>query len=252
MKKLGAMLTSVVLFAALVGCSSETVSHEGEAYISQTSNDYSGENITEVVEKLKNDGFTDIQTVAVPDLITGWLTKDGDIDTVSINDDPAYLAGQYYPLDSKIVIHYHTFADESDEEEQTETEVANEVLTITNNEDFKSLMATDDISMNETFASKYDGRTIEFDGCVVFMDNHRDYDTRFDILIDSGNYVNADTDNPGPTFSFRDVNMNNLGIDDLFVPEFLQVGKNVHVVAKVIGVNNSGLIELDAESVTAR
>lgn len=100
-------------------------------------------------------------------------------------------------------------------------------LTASTNDDFKSLLALSDDCSDAigTFASQYGGRNIEFDGTIGALNNHDDYETRYDILVRVGETI-------GPNFQFRDVGMSDLHFAG-DVPESIRVGDNLHVVARV-------------------
>lgn len=202
-------------------------------------------------------------------MITGWLTKDGEVKSVSVNGDEDYAPDRWYPNDVEVIISYHTFPeDESDDSKTEDTgdagvvnesaeseQVEDTILTIDNCEDFASILLKDaevDSSYSD-FAEAYKGRTIEFDGCITYLTNHDNYDTRYDILLSAGDYANEDTANLGPVFKFEDVNTLNLGIEDLFLPEFVNIGNNVHVIAEIKSFNSdTGLFFLNPVSVTER
>lgn len=103
----------------------------------------------------------------------------------------------------------------------------------------------------KTFAEKYKNQTIEFDANIVSVTNYKDYDTRYDILISSGDYNESTM--YGPNFKFENVNTADMDIDDLFLPDYISVGNNIHVVAEVEGYDeSSGIFELDPVSVQKR
>ncbi|WP_287004975.1 DUF4839 domain-containing protein [Gordonia sp. UBA7860] len=81
------------------------------------------------------------------------------------------------------------------------------------------------------FASAHRGQTIQFPGSVGAMAPHGDAKTRYDILINAGDY--SETSAPGPAFQFRDENT----INDLHwvgpVPDTIGVGTNLRITAKV-------------------
>jgi hypothetical protein len=115
---------------------------------------------------------------------------------------------------------------------ETTTTAAPANLTAANNPELAALLAgTECGDTIAQFASKYRGRTIEFDGNIVAMQPHENYDTRYDILMLAGDFNGAT--NPGPNFVFRDVNTTN----DLHytgdVPDTIGQGTNLHVVAEV-------------------
>lgn len=62
------------------------------------------------VSKLFSDaGFGDIRLQAEPDLVKGWLTKENTVKSIEINGSADYKTGVKFPVDSEIVIIYHTF-----------------------------------------------------------------------------------------------------------------------------------------------
>ena len=84
---------------------------QNEVAIPMSSSEYEGDNYNQVLIELKNSGFTNVQIVENPDLVTGWINKDGDVERVSINGDYNFDAGDIFPKDSKVIITYHTFQD---------------------------------------------------------------------------------------------------------------------------------------------
>lgn len=128
------------------------------------------------------------------------------------------------------------------------------VLTVENSEDLKALLEVRDPGdpYVSEFAEKYDDREIEFDACIVSILNHEDYDTRYDILIYVGDYE-GEGFGYGPSFQFEDVGVYDLDVDDLYLPDYISEGRNVHVVAKVDEYEESSqLFKLVPVSVTAR
>lgn len=45
------------------------------------------------------------------DLVTGWITKDGEVYKVSIDGDSDFDEGDIFPEDAEVVVTYHTFKD---------------------------------------------------------------------------------------------------------------------------------------------
>ena len=84
---------------------------EDEICIPFSSNDLEGENFELVISDLKNAGFSDITTKTQADLVIGIITKEGTVESVSINGDSAFDEDDIFPEDSKIVVIYHTFKD---------------------------------------------------------------------------------------------------------------------------------------------
>ena len=52
--------------------------------------------------------FANIQLVIKYDIITGWLTDDGEVESVVINGEKKFSAEAKFRPDAKIVITYHT------------------------------------------------------------------------------------------------------------------------------------------------
>ena len=107
-------------------------------------------------------------------------------------------------------------------------------LTVESNADFAAIMQLTDTCSPDigTFAARYAGATVAFDGAIVAMMPHDGATTRYDILINQGDF-SEDVAAPGPNFQFRDVNTT----FDLHysgaVPDSIGVGTNIHVVATV-------------------
>ena len=88
----------------------ESTPNSNEIKISASAENYKGRNYQEVVNELKAAGFSNIETVAVDDLITGWITKENSISQISINGDFKFSSGKIFPKDAKVIISYHTFS----------------------------------------------------------------------------------------------------------------------------------------------
>ena len=57
---------------------------------------------------LRNTGFTNISCIALKDLTTGWITKPGMVQSVTI-DGKAVVTGKKYHRDVPVTISYHSF-----------------------------------------------------------------------------------------------------------------------------------------------
>lgn len=101
------------------------------------------------------------------------------------------------------------------------------------------------------FANKYKGKIIEFDGRIDYLTQHENYKTRYDILVSAGEY--DENTQIGPTFQFSDVGLQELGIKDLYLPEFVKVGSNIRIVSKVETYNeDTGIFRLSPISIQER
>ena len=74
-----------------------------------TSKEAKGMNYLDVIAEFNNTGFTNITTVVKYDIITGWLTDDGEVKTVTIDGDKKFDSSDKYRLDAEVVITYHTW-----------------------------------------------------------------------------------------------------------------------------------------------
>lgn len=237
------------------------------------------ENYKDVVTKFEKSGFTNIEVQKLEDLITGWITKDGSVESVSIDGDTNYDSSKRYSKDSKILIVYHTFKNRdkdsgsnSSDSSQSETSMMssevtedtsnssettvdlNEVITIDNNADFAEIMSIkgDNDPRFDEFAKKYMYKTIEFDGNIIFFQKHPNKKTRYDVMFMGGNYIDADTFNPGPTFRVQDVGMYELAKDSS-APEYIKVGLNGHYKFKIVGYrSDSAIFEVQIEEIKYR
>ncbi|MBM6948743.1 DUF4839 domain-containing protein [Mordavella massiliensis] len=130
---------------------------------------------------------------------------------------------------------------------------AEEVLNVDNCEELAVLLSLKD-EFNPSiaeFASKYQGRIIEFDGNVAYVSPHEGYSTRFDYLIYAGDYSESMVS--GPSFQFEDVNYYDLHLEGDNVPDLFDVGLNIHVIAKIEEYDlGTGLFKLDPVKIIIR
>lgn len=215
-------------------------------------------NYLEIVPQFEQAGFTDVRTEAVPDMLNGWLVEVGDVKEVWIGEETSFQKNEIFEKIAPVIVRYHTYPEpeQSDEPQQGQNDPAQqETLTVDNCEALASMLTlkAEIDPAYSTFASAYKDRTIEFDGCITYITNNGDYNTRYDILLSAGDYVDEETANPGPIFKFEDVNTTDLGIEDLFLPEFVKVGTDVHITAKVLKFDSgSGLFFLDPVFIEAQ
>lgn len=126
-----------------------------------------------------------------------------------------------------------------------------QILTVDNCEDLDNLLHTSLPEIVKPFVDKYKGQTIEFDGNISYMTKHNDATTRYDIMLNAGDY--NESTSQGPSFKFEDVNTYDLGIKDLYLPEFVATGSNVHIVAGIKDYNeDTGILRLKPISIQAR
>ena len=267
MRKLLLFLCFMVAVISISACSDEQ--DPNVLKVSKSSDELVGKNYQTVLLELEETGFTNIETKVLDDLITGWLTKDGEIEQIEINGDTEFSASDSFQKDSKIVITYHTFPEEEESDTETTNEESSEtdeqstndtseenneeVLTVNNNEELAAVLAVKDEfdPIIGDFAKKYTGRTIEFDGNIAYMVKHENYKTRYNFLIYAGDY--SETTFSGPNFKFEDVSVFDLNLIGSDIPETIGVGQNLHITAVVEEYNEtSGLFFLDPVSTEIR
>lgn len=271
MKKMISLLIVFAMMFSFFSCG-DSSKHEGEAKTPSGSRAQKGRTYQDVVSNFKEKGFTNIKTEALEDLVTGWMTKDGEVESVSVDGNEGYSADVWYSNNVDVVITYHTFPKDktadiskgTGEAQQTVKKDANETkvddlktgetkdknLTVDNCEDLKKILQLKDPAdpIIKEFADKYKGKIIEFDGNITFINNHGNYKTRYDIGISQGDY--NETQQSGPSFQFSDVGVYDLGIKELYLPDFVKTGSNIHIIAKVEEYNSkSQLFKLNPISI---
>ena len=120
MKSIFLILLTVVLCFTLVACE-ETDNHIGEAKTPSGSSVMRGRNYQDVIKVFEDNGFTNIITEQIQDLITGWITKDGEVEKVSVGGDENYSADKWVLSDIEVVIYYHTFPTDKSISENDDT-----------------------------------------------------------------------------------------------------------------------------------
>lgn len=108
---LGSGIAAVILILIIViaAVSRRKPAHEGEAQAPASALSFSEKNYEDVAIQLHQSGFTDITLKGEGDLITGWLTSENSVDSVSINGVDNFSSGRWFPADARVVIRYHSF-----------------------------------------------------------------------------------------------------------------------------------------------
>lgn len=269
-----AVVLVLIMVVSLAACG-DSNTHEGEAKTPSASSAQKGRDYQSVVDNFKEKGFTNIKTEILEDLVSGWMTKDGEVESVSVDGDGDYSADVWYPQDVQVVITYHTFPKESTEgkeQEESENNGSKEdttenaesddsgiiyidpndpryssILTIESNEELAAVLSTKDEfdSIIKDFAEKYSLYTIEFDGYISNVTQYEDEKTRLNVLVYAGDYR---TDN----FYGPNIQLENIGTNDYNWTKDSE-SKNVHIVAKVMEYREaSGLLILSPESIELR
>lgn len=242
MKKSILSLLIILLCFCVISCDSAD-NHPGQAKTPSGSSVMHGQNYNDVLKKFQEKGFTNIKLEKIEDLITGWLTKDGSVEKVTVGGDEKYSPDKWVDANIEVIIYYHTFPSKdtttATSSSQTTENTPSIILTSSNCLDLASLLLLRDPCDPTVaiFAEKYNGQTIEFNGCILAMNNHGNYTTRYDILIGAGNY---DPDSAlGPNFYLNNVNATDMKLNTLFPEDILSVGTNIKVTAIIENYNST-------------
>ncbi|MDX2294344.1 MULTISPECIES: DUF4839 domain-containing protein [Streptomyces] len=114
---------------------------------------------------------------------------------------------------------------------------ATEVITPQNNPEFARLLKADSCSeANLNFATRYKGKTIEFNGSIVDMAPHGNYKTRYDFLLGPGD--EGPKTAVGPAFKYEDAGVSDLKLTGKKIPAAVGEGDKFRFVA-VVGEFNA-------------
>ena len=117
MKRFMCILISIISCIILIACE-DSSDHTGEAKTPSGSSVMNGRDYQSVVEEFEENGFTNIKLEKMEDLIIGWLKEDGEVEDVSVGGDFDYSPDKWVPNDTEVIIRYHTFPEEEEEDTQ--------------------------------------------------------------------------------------------------------------------------------------
>lgn len=288
MKKISKTFVIILIFTLLTSCA-DSKDREGQAKTPGSASMYKGEDYKTVENDFKNQGFTNIVFEVKEDLIIGWLTKEGEVESILVDGDNNFSEGVWHNTDVEILITYHAFpskeetVDSSTPNDEKENDAStnekdpqdknaqddetsqenedNQVLTVENNNDLKNLFSRqvdDGLSYTE-FSDKYGGREIEFDGRIDLIDNNITYNpftgkskvnkTLFDVLFSYGDY-DPETQ-IGPTMRVKALRVSQLQRSD--GKGSLNTGSNVRVKLRFDRYDeNRDIFEMSFVSITER
>ena len=90
---------------------------KNELKVPMSAKKYKGENYEVVVQQLEDAGFENVESKAIKDLVIGWMTKDGEVESISIAGDTEFEEGEIFSKDSQVIVTYHTFKDKNKDKE---------------------------------------------------------------------------------------------------------------------------------------
>lgn len=74
-----------------------------------SSKEAKGVNYQDVMKIFMDAGFENIALEVEYDIITGWMTDDGEVKSVTVNGDNKFSVGNEYRADAEVIITYHTY-----------------------------------------------------------------------------------------------------------------------------------------------
>lgn len=218
---------------------------EGQIKTNCSASGYVNKKYKKVINSLKKQGFENI--VAKPSYEAIFESSNDDTISVSINGKADFRRGDVFNKSDKIKIKYKRLVsdDPNNKEEKSSREDKKTVyITAKNNKDFAKLISVEDDKISKSFCRKYQGKKIKFKGSIDYIDNYKDYDTRFNVLLSAWDY-NAESQK-GPTFKFE-----NIGAFEL--DDGIGVGDNVIIKATINSFNgDTGIIYLNPIKVKKR
>ena len=110
-------LILLILAAMMFECVSNAVSAPFTYKVPDSAYSYEGERASVVEADMLGIGFTDIELVALGDLKgKDEASKQNVVVRISINGDSSFSSNERFPKDAKVVITYHSYPDELEEE----------------------------------------------------------------------------------------------------------------------------------------
>ncbi len=73
------------------------------------SKDAKGMDYADVKDKFEVAGFENIKTYVLYDVITGWITGDGEVKSITIDDNEDYTTYEDFRPDAEVIITYHSY-----------------------------------------------------------------------------------------------------------------------------------------------
>ncbi|WP_243280415.1 hypothetical protein [Clostridium sp. 1001271B_151109_B4] len=121
MKKFIFILLAIFCCIILIACDSSS-NHIGEAKTPSGSSIMKGQDYQSVIESFEENGFTNIKLEKIEDLIIGCLTKEGEVEEVSVGGDFNYSPYEWVKADTEVIIRYHALPEKESEVTEHKTE----------------------------------------------------------------------------------------------------------------------------------
>jgi len=116
---IGLSVIFFILFFGILGIIESTPDSDGNIRLPYVLSNFNEENYNDVISELEDAGFTNVKTIAKGDLILGWLNKEGEVASVTVGGTTEFDSSDRYPVDTEIIIEYHSFTTEDVNDDQT-------------------------------------------------------------------------------------------------------------------------------------
>lgn len=276
LRKMLFLLTTLLASFMLTACGESSENVDTNKIAIPVSANPEDTDFQSVKKQLEDAGFENVTTQKIEDLTFGIFTKDGEIEKITVKGEEVFSKGDLFEKDVPITIHYHTFKEYDNETEKSSSEpvetsesssnasttpsssveevtepVKEEVITV-DNPDFAYVTSNYDESKAKEFVEKYRGQIVEFDGHVAYTAPYGNYDTHFDFLLETGDWIDENTSNyTGIPMKFENVNFYELNFTD--DTDSVPLGTNLHIKARIVGAAKLGqLIFLEPVELRSR
>ena len=254
MKKILSLGLCFGLFLSMTGCD-DSSNDESSEESTMVNAPYDSDDIPDdllvddIVSDFEEAGFTNIEKKPMGDLVVGFLSDEGEVETIKIGESEDFTAFEDFEPNEKVIIEYHSYP----EEKAIDDAESEGIINASNNAEFAEILQIKDPldEKIQRFAEDNMHKIIEFDGNVV--DSYRDieHDSIGTYLIYAGNYdLNSIA---GPSFHMEYIPDYSLNIVGDNSPSTLETGMNIHIKAKIGKFNEKGgLFEIYPEEITIR
>lgn len=256
------LVLPIILIASMAGCGSDDP-------IAMP--DVTGQKLDVAYDKIKNAGFDDKDKVKVEGgglfgvvVESNWtVCEQQPAAGKNISEDPSLIVDR--SCDNDVEKTEEEPVEEPSErpteeptrrptEKPSKKPATPKILTAKNSPEFAALLKLKDECSSEIakFAKAHHGKTVRFDGAIVAMAPHGDYDTRFDFLVNWGDF-DPNVWKGGPNFQLRDKNVFDLNLTGKKVPDFVEIGQNYTFTVELGDfTSNTCLYEVDPVETKAR
>jgi len=111
------LITMCMICTLFIGCEETAVTG---IYPPISAEDCEGMMCEEVAAQFEAAGFSNIEYEIIDDLITGWLTKDGEVERVTLEGNEDFETNDVFSESAVLTITYHTFPQDDETEQETQ------------------------------------------------------------------------------------------------------------------------------------